>query len=164
MLTLCACGKEQGNEGPGKVILASSLISLEEGRDITGVEFELIQADKEIPPGASQCAYSSDDMFLIITVTQDALMSESGLKHGGVKKYFQELTSFQQEDAPEDILPAKGFGDEAYYIDLAHTNKWTLYILQNKYMIAIHLSGNPDKDWTIEKLAQLGRLALDNLK
>lgn len=165
MLILCACGKQQETEQPTAAILASSLISREEGEAILEVALEVTQPDREIPPGASQCAYSTDDdMFLIITVTQNALLSEQHLKFGGAKNIFRELIDFQKEDAPEDMLPAKGIGEEAYYIDLAHTNQWTLHILQSDLMIAVHLSGHGDKDWIIEKLGQLGSLAVGNLK
>lgn len=164
VLALCGCGKQQTENPPPEIIQASSLISLEAAMDILGTTLVVFQPDKEIPPGAIQCVYDSEDVMLTFSITQDALLSGLNLEYGGAKNGFQELVKYQKEDAPEDILPAKGIGDEAYFIDLAHTDQWSLHFLRKDHFVSIHLFGPGDKEWTIGKLSKLGKVADENLK
>lgn len=176
LLMLCACGESAKNDGqsdstsdaqkgkaPKEIIMASSLISQDEAENILGTSITTAQPDKEIPPGAIQCVYSSDDIMLQVSITQDDLLSGLNLEFGGAENIFRELVDYQKLDSPDYIFAAENIGDEAYIIDLAETNRWSIHILQDGYLIAIHLSGG-EKEWVWEKLKEAGKLAVKNLK
>ncbi len=171
---LCACGTpavdspslpQDSQEGkrPERVITASSLISLEEAEGILQTKLEVMEMDKEIPGGKLQCVYANDEIMLQIFITQDALMSGLNLEYGGAENTFNELVKFQREDSPEYIFEAGDLGEEAYFMDLAENNRWSLHILQRGCIISLHLDGTEEKDCVWEKLEEAGRLGAKNL-
>lgn len=149
--------------------MASKLLSRDEAEAILGVELETIEMDKEIPPGAIQCLYESQDYSLNFNILQDALRSETGLKYGSsAREVFHILVDFQKEESPEgaSITLVEDLGDEAYFMDLAEADNWSLHILEGDYNMTISLFsyGNEDNNWIMGKLRESGQQMVTNLR
>ena len=177
LFILCACGAFVGEgespastpldsreeKAPEEVILASSLISLGEAEGILETKLEALEIDKEMPGGKLQCVYSNDKIMLQIFITQNALMTELNLEYGGAKNTFNELVKFQKEESSDYIFEVGNIGEEAYFMDLAETNRWSLHILRSDHMITLHLDGDEEKEYIWEKLEEAGKLSVQNL-
>ena len=174
ILGLVACGAPADSEKDSSIdsadgdtpaiITATSLVSIHEAEMLLGSGTTLSQDDKEVPPGTMQCVYESGDVMLVVGVTQDALISGLNLENGGAANMFKELIEFQKADAPQDMFEVSGFAGQAYIIDLAQIDHWSLHALQDGYLVAVHAYGIHDKDETWALLEAAGKIALENLK
>ncbi len=162
LLGLFACSEPPANEG-NDVILPSSLISLDEAEEVFEEEFKAIEIDNEMPGGALNCVYDSGDNLFQIFIRQDALMTGLNKEFGGAENYFNELVNFQKEDSPDFIIEVENLGDEAYYMDLAETNHWSLHIIKSGYVVELFLDGSGTNDWKLDMLKDAGELAVKNL-
>ncbi|MGI6751578.1 MAG: hypothetical protein ACOX4U_03045 [Anaerovoracaceae bacterium] len=174
---LFACGNPTANEAtdaskssdpageqvPADIIQPSSLISLNEAGEILKTELKAIEVDNEMPGGALNCVYDSEDNLLQIFIRQNSLMKGLNKEFGGTENYFNGMVSFQKEESPDFILEIENLGDEAYYMDLAETNRWSLHILKSGYVVELYLDGNGTKDWKLDILKEAGELAIKNL-
>ncbi len=145
------------------VIAASSIISLQEAEEVLQMKLEALEIDQKMPAGKMKCVYGAGSVNFQVFITQDALMTGLNLKYGGAKNSFYELVKFQKKDSPNHIFEVKNLGEEAWFMDLAETNQWSLHILQSGYLIMLQLDGFGDKEQTWQKLKDAGELAVKKL-
>ena len=165
MLSLCACGAPADNPGdapletenasPGGsatvgVIEPAALISKEGAEIILGVSLDTVQTSEQETVGLKQCLYESEGHFLQISLTQQAMMPAEQ-RQTPESLYRAIVENF------EDAVQVDGVGDEAYFATPG------LHILEDGYYILIAI-GNLDDETNREKLAEAGRLAVENLK
>ncbi len=164
LLALCACGApvdnqaeatsetekaSSGGSATAGVIEPSALISKEEAESILGVSLDTVQTSEQETVGLKQCLYASEDHFLQISLTQQAMMPAEQ-RQTPESLYRAIVENF------EDAVQAEGVGDEAYFATPG------LHILEDGYYILIAI-GNLDDETNREKLTEAGRLALANL-
>lgn len=156
-------GDSASKESSANLILPSSLISLDDASKILAAEMKIIELDKEMPGGALHCVYDSGSNLFQIFIRQDALMTGQNKEFGGAENYFKEMVKYQKESSPKFIAAVENLGDQAYFMDLAETNRWSLHILESGYLVELFLDGDGAKDWKLDLLNKAGELAIKNL-
>ncbi len=164
LLLLCACGAPAGDpaaapsqppqappehHAAAAVIEPSSLISKEEAEEILGVTLDTAESSEQEQVGLKQRFYGSEDHFLQLSLTQQAMMPAEQ-RQTPESLYRAIVENF------EDAIPVEGIGDEAHFATPG------LHILKDGYYILIAV-GNLDDAGNREKLVEAGRLALENL-
>ena len=181
-LTLVGCGSvdnDNGNdEKASKLINCSSLITSE---DVGGVlDVDIIDNESEIDledrvGGYSKCVYSSEAYMFQIFLYQDALLNETAIKNDiNTAKGFRNLVEGynNKEEWRDYIITVNGIGEEAYLTDMTGLERWTINILQSGYRIDMIITYQPlkhtpfegENEWKVEKLKELGKLAVEKLK
>ena len=182
---LTACGNQEtdnkssdNNNKTSKLIKASSLITSEDvGRilnvDMLNNEDDVIDLEDELG-GYSQCVYNSEPYMYQIFLYQDALLNEKALKNGGTVWGFRNLVDGykNKEEWRDYIIKVDGIGEEAYLTDMTGLERWTLNILQSGYRIDMIITYNPlkhkafegENEWKVEKLKEIGKLAVERLE
>jgi len=77
-----------------------------------------------------------------------------------------------KEEWKDSIITVDGIGEEAYLTDMTGLKRWSLDILQSGYRISMIITYNPlkhksfdgENEWKVEKLKELGELAVERLK
>lgn len=156
-------GDSANKESSADLILPSSLISLDDASKILAAEMKIIELDKEMPGGALHCVYDSGSNLFQVFIRQDALMKGQNKEIGGAENYFKEMVKYQKESSPKFITAVENLGEEAYFMDLAETNRWSLHILESGYLVELFLDGDGAKDWKLDLLNKAGELAIKNL-
>jgi hypothetical protein len=150
---LCGCeNKEKGKAetGAGKVIEPSMIISKEDAKAITGVDFGAGVVKEQPEVGLKLCVYDKGEAFLQVGITQMAFMGEMTRKSGNTPESIYKTTKSVFKDATS----IDGVGDDNF---LAPPG---LHILKGGYYLTISLGRSHDK----EKLKAAGMRAVDNLK
>ena len=178
---LTACGNtntDDNNINTSKLINCSALITSADVGDVLGVNM-LNNADdivdlKDELGGFSKCVYNSEAYMYQIFLYQDALLSERVLENANTEWVFRNLVEGYKDnkDWQNHIIPVEGIGEEAYLTDMTGREMWTLSVLQSGYRIDMIITYNPAKhepydgenEWKVEKLKELGIIAVNRLK
>ena len=171
--------EESGNnDKTAKLINCSSLITREDVGQILGVDMlddenEIIDLEDRLG-GYIECVYNSEAYTYQIFLYQDALLSKDTIENGGTAWVFRNFVDgYNNNEKWRDyIITVEGIGEEAYLTDMTGMERWSLNILQSGYRIDMIITYNPlnhtpfdgENEWKVERLKELGKLAVKRLK
>ncbi|MGA7827114.1 MAG: hypothetical protein WCA04_05615 [Geobacteraceae bacterium] len=148
-LVSCESNKGKAEVAAAKIIEPAQLISKEDAKALTGVDFGECTATERSVVGQKLCVYDKGNSFLQVGLSQSAFMDKKTLASGTTPESI--YTTTKEAFAGAESLP--GIGDDNF---LAPPG---LHILKNGYYITISLGMANDK----EKLRAAGMKAVENL-
>ncbi len=148
-LVSCESKKMTPEEGSAKIIEPAMLLSKDEAKALTGVDFGECQTEERSVVGQKLCVYDKGTSFLQVGLSQVAFMNKKTLDSGSTPESIYKTT----KEAFTGAASIDGVGDDNF---LAPPG---LHILRNGYYITISLGMAGDK----EKLKAAGLKAVENL-
>ncbi len=148
---LMACESKQGTTeaGSAKVIEPAMLLSKEDAKALTGVDFGACQVSEQPVVGQKLCVYDKGNSFLQVGLSQEAFMNKKTLESGNTPESIYKTT----KEAFTGAEKLDGVGDDNFMAPPG------LHILKSGYYITISLGMANDK----EKLKAAGMKAVENL-
>jgi hypothetical protein len=148
---LVSCESKQGKPeaGSAKIIEPAMLLSKDDAKALTGVDFGECQVKEQPVVGQKLCVYDKGNSLVQVGLSQVAFMDKKTLDSGSTPESIYKTTKAAFTGA-ESIA---GVGDDNF---LAPPG---LHILKNGYYITISLGMANDK----EKLKAAGIKAVENL-
>ena len=149
---LCGCDKKESGTAETasvKVIEPAMLISREDAKALTGVNFGECTVKEEPRVGLKLCVYDKDGAFLQLGLTQAAFMDKKTSEGGNTPESIFKTTKSAFKDAGK----IEGVGDDNF---LAPPG---LHILKGSYYLTVSLGMSKDN----EKLKAAGLRAVENL-
>lgn len=145
----CESNKEKAPAADAKVIEPAQLLSKEDAKALTGIDFGECTATERSVVGQKLCVYDKGNSFVQVGLSQVAFMDKKTLASGTTPESIYKTT--KAAFAGAESLP--GVGDDNF---LAPPG---LHILKNGYYLTISLGMANDK----EKLKAAGMKAVENL-
>jgi len=149
----CGCenkSKDTKKNGAGKVIEPSQILSKEDAKALTGVEFSECESTEQPKVGLKLCVYKKDGAFLQVGITQTAFMDEKSRKFGNTPESIYKSTKLAFKNAER----IDGVGNDNF---LAPPG---LHIVQDGYYLTVSFGTSSDR----EKLKEAGMRAVRNLQ
>lgn len=148
---LVSCESKQGKKeaGSAKIIEPAQLLSKEDVKSLTGVDFGVCEVKEQPVVGQKLCVYDKGNSMVQVGLSQVAFMDKKTLDSGSTPESIYKTT----KEAFTGAETIAGVGDDNF---LAPPG---LHILKNGYYITISLGMSNDK----EKLKTAGMKAVENL-
>jgi hypothetical protein len=142
--------KSKTEAGVAKVIEPSQILSKDDAKELTGVNFGEGTVKEQPKVGQKLCVYEKDGAFLQVGITQTAFMDEKSRKFGNTPVSIYKST----KEAFQNAEKIDGIGNDNF---LAPPG---LHIVQDGYYLTVSFGVSNDR----EKLKTAGMRAVANLK
>lgn len=148
---LVSCERKQSTTeaDSAKIIEPAMLLSKEEAKALTGVDFAECEVKEQPVVGQKLCVYDKGDSMVQVGLSQVAFMDKKTLDSGTTPESIYKTT----KDAFSGAESIAGVGDDNFMAPPG------LHILKNGYYLTISLGMANDK----EKLQAAGLMAVANL-
>lgn len=150
---LCGCdsmSKEPAGSAGAKIIEPAMLITKDDAKALTGVNFAECTVKEEPRVGLKLCVYEKDGAFLQVGLTQTAFIDKKSREGGTTPQSLFKTT----KGAFQGAVKIEGLGDDNFLMPPG------LHILKGQYYMTVSF-GLMAKDK--EKLAAAGMKAVENL-
>ncbi|HPX62505.1 MAG TPA: hypothetical protein PLN25_12185 [Deltaproteobacteria bacterium] len=143
--------KSAASSPSAKLIEPSSLLSKEEAKALTGIDFNKATTKEESRVGLKMYLYENDNNILQVGISQVAFMDSKTSAAGNTPPVIYKNIKSGFKDAPK----IEGLGDDNFLIPTA------LYILRGEYYVTV--VSNPPISRDKEKMKAIGLKVVENL-
>lgn len=149
-LVACQSRQDKTEAVSAKIIEPAMLLSREDAKALTGVDFAACTVKEQPVVGQKLCVYDKGDSFLQVGLTQVAFMNKKTLESGSTPESIYKTT----KEAFSGAETIAGVGDDNFMAPPG------LHILKDGYYITISVGMAKDR----EKLKAAGLKAVENLE